>query len=340
MIAELNTVTLRSGERMVIKWAQPPEASYQQKLADRYAHKGPMWRGDILRRLNAEFVDTSQDDYFFGEVDGEIVGGMWTVKPRDTRDVGTVGHVFTPEEHRQKGICDFLMQAMIQTFCDEGGQAMYLATGNPVARRIYEKYGFAIYNPPASERGGIFQWVVSGDDGFEDRYYERAEPLRVREVAWGDLARFETLYNCPHPWLLKDEGLGVYREVGYESQFLSVMRAVEENRGVCLVLENANRRAVGVSRLTKSSGRWSAHAAHLELFVYPVYFADAPQLVQETVARCDELDVEVVHASAASGDEAKPDILRQAGFQDVGRLTRQFKLGDETQDLLIFSMRR
>lgn len=224
MTVELNTVTLRSGERMTVKRVQPPEPSYQQKLADRYAHKGPTWRGDILRRLNGEFADSSLDDYFFGEVDGNVVGGLWTTTPRDTRDVATLGHVFTDEAHRQKGICDFLMQAMTQAFRDEGGQAMYLATGNPVARRIYEKYGFRLYNPPQSERGGIFQWVVSGEPNFEERYFERATPLRVREVVWGDLPRFEALYNCPHPWLLKDEGLNVYRDVGYESQFLSLMR--------------------------------------------------------------------------------------------------------------------
>lgn len=340
MIIELNTVTLRSGERMIVKRVQPPEPSYQQKLADRYAHKGPTWRGDILRRLNAEFADSSQDDYFFGEVDGNIVGGLWTTTPRDTRDVATLGHVFTPEEHRQKGVCDFLMQAMTQVFRDEGGQAMYLATGNPVARRIYEKYGFCLYNPPQSERGGIFQWVVSGEPNFEERYFERATPLRVREVVWGDLPRLEALYNCPHPWLLKDEGLNVYRDVGYESQFLSVMRSIEEQRSVCLVLENARRVIVGVAGLTKSSVRWSAHVANLELFVHPFYFADASRLVQDVLTRCSQMHVEVVHAYAASSDEAKSNILLSDGFHEAAHLLRQFKVGGEMRDLLIFSLRR
>ncbi|MCS6860911.1 MAG: GNAT family N-acetyltransferase, partial [Abditibacteriales bacterium] len=322
------------------KRVQPPEPSYQQKLADRYAHKGPTWRSDIWRRLNGEFADTAQDDYFFGEVNGNIVGGLWTTTPRDTRDVATLGHVFTDTAHRQKGVCDFLMQAMTQAFRDEGGQAMYLATGNPVARRIYEKYGFRLYNPPRSECDGVFQWVVSNEPHFEERYFAPAAPLRVREVVWGDLPRFEALYNCPHPWLLKDEGLNVYRDVGYESQFLSVMRAVEEQRSACLVLENARRVVVGVARLTKSDGRWSAHVATLELFVHPFYFADAAPLLQEVLDRCDALRVEVVHAYAANSDDVKSDLLLRAGFHPAAHLLRQFKVGDEMHDLLIFSRRR
>jgi GNAT superfamily N-acetyltransferase len=335
MITQLDSVTLRSGERMDMTRLVPPDpACLEGNLAAFYAHKGPNWYGDILRRLQGKLVDCSLDHFYLGKVNGEIVGGVWIGMPRDATDVGTLGHVFTPDRHRKKGICDALMAVCMKKFKEEGGKVLYLATGNPVARRIYENYGFRVYNPPQPESAQIFQWTTTDEKNFDEKFYAHAKPLKVREATWGDWTHLEALYNVPeHPWLIKDESLGVYKYVGYEHQFFSLMPPLEEKRGVCLLLENPNHRVVGVTRLTRSPRMWNSHVATLEFFVHEFYFADAAPLVKETLARCGSLGVDLVHAYAASGDKERVHILEQQGFKNSAVFKQQFKVKDASQGL-------
>jgi hypothetical protein len=82
MITQLGAAKLRSGERMSMTDASPPDAQCSDKLLAFYSHKPPEWLRDISRQLRGEFNAVCAAHFHFGTVAGEIVGGVWIGTPR------------------------------------------------------------------------------------------------------------------------------------------------------------------------------------------------------------------------------------------------------------------
>ncbi len=90
---------------------------------------------------------------FFGAVEnGRVVGcgGLQTIGEQG--DILTVG---VDPAHRQKGIGNALLEAMLAVFRQQGGRELFLEVraSNEPARRLYEKQGFA----PISIRKNYYQ---------------------------------------------------------------------------------------------------------------------------------------------------------------------------------------
>jgi GNAT superfamily N-acetyltransferase len=213
MLTSLPDIVLRTGETMRVHVLRPPEPGPADRLLAALGHKGAPWHADIADRLAGRLAACSLDTYIVGEIGDSITGTIWVTVPADTRDVGTLGHVFTDPRHRQKGICDHLLAALLELLRREGVAMVHLATGNPVAARIYERHGFRQCN------GGIYRWTADADA--VDAYFTPRGPLIVRPVHRGDMPRFEALYNAGNPWLLHDESLRVQAGTGFEGQFLA-----------------------------------------------------------------------------------------------------------------------
>jgi GNAT superfamily N-acetyltransferase len=315
MITPLSTATLRSGETMAMHCFQPPEKQWLEKLVAFHSHKPPEWVRDITRRLRGEHVAWCDENFHFGTVGDEIVGGVWIGTPRGVKEVGMLGHVFTPEKHRQKGISNFLMRAAMQRFERNGGRALYLDTGNPVARRIYENFGFRAYNPPKPEEAMIFRWVAGDERAFDAWLFASDDKTRVRDVTWGDWTWLEAIFNLPsHPWHVKDASHSVLGESPYEPQFLRLMEEVESGTTTCVVAENSSGRVMAVARVAMGVER---RDGVLELFAHPNSFAVLPMLVREIVVRAEAMGLKEVRSVAASADAVRVEVLQQGGFREI-----------------------
>lgn len=335
MLTPLGTVTLRSGETMAMHCFQPPEELWREKLVAFHSHKPPQWVRDITRRLRGELVASCDENFHFGVVGGEIVGGVWIGTPRGQREVGMLGHVFTPEKHRQKGISNFLMRAAMERFARNGGRALYLDTGNPVARRIYENFGFRAYNPPKPEDAMIFRWLAGDERGFDAWLFSFDGKTRVRDVTWGDWTWLEAIYNLPsHPWYVKDASHGVFGDAPYEPQFLGLMEEVEKGTTTCVVSENSSGRVTAVARVAVGMER---RDGVLEFFAHPNSFAVLPTLVREIVARAEAMGLKEVRSVAASGDAVRVEILQRCGFREVQRNSAGLKTRRGVEDEVVFA---
>jgi len=264
------------------------------------------------RVLKGELAKWTLDRFFVGETNGKVVANVVYSVPRDTRDVGVLSMVFTKPEHRRKGIASILVEAALRTFEKDGGLAMHLGTANPVAIKMYKKFGFRPYFGNGIEYVGM-RYVTAGEENFANTYLALAGKAVVREAHWGDWPRLVFLYNSPRPdWLIKDCAQRVFRDFGVD--FAKKIADAEKGRGALLVLENPKKRVVGASSLTELGSSYERHAKIMDFHIFPDYFNQADDLLKATIKKAGDTDTEIIEMCVAECDEEKKELAERVGF--------------------------
>ena len=160
------SVTLRSGEDLVVRIEEPPLLEYAGSTpgGELLDWCWPQIKEDLLGGRMRQWLYTP---YALGELGGELVGSMAYYAAADLRDVGVVEFVQTTEDHRGQGISSALLGALIERFNGEGGMALYLCTNNPIAGSLYEKHGLA---------------KIELAVGRGKRLFEKRDRIREREI--------------------------------------------------------------------------------------------------------------------------------------------------------------
>lgn len=343
MPERLPDVVLRTGEIMEVRRVVASCSEWGPRLVEFMYLRHPeytncSWHHNCSRIVAGEFATVSQDIFLAGLLDGEIVGTCSYAAPRDTLDLATFGRVVTAIPHRRKGISAALCALTVADFRAQGGWAMHLGTGrtNP-ARYIYEHLGFRHYNF-IEAAGTIMRLVLRGEyDEFESEYFQPGQPVRVRSLHWGDLARAELLYNLPH-WFLKDYSQGVYANTPYEGQFFAQMNGVDRGE-TGLALETNERRLVGMAYTTATNAQAGAqdHVRVLEFLVHPAYADNAPQLIAAAAVDCP---AEKLLAYASALDVSRCEALEEAGFVQEATLADCLQDAESVFDLYVYSLGR
>ena len=324
-------VPLRSGEEMVLRVVEPPLTQYAEKLGEGELVNWiwPHIREELQAGQMRRWLHTP---YALGELDGELVASMAYFTPTDTRDVGLIEFVVTREEHRGKGIATALLSTLVQRFKDEGGLALLLCTGNPIAGTLYENHGFWY------TVGDGMRYLAPGAEDFEESYLAYAGRARIRDATWADLPRISVLYNHHEPaWLVKDYLSEAFRDTRYERHFVRLMRRVEDGRGAYLVLENPQRRVVGAAVFERLDTFFEQHVAVFSLRVCPAYIGQAGELVEAATSRARDLSVRTLQVYAADSDEELKALVQATGFEEEARLNDRLRDGDRWTDMLVYA---
>ena len=308
------SLELKDGSKTDVIHVVPPDATYSPRLHAFFAHKSAHWRTYLNDSLEGKHAGTCADHFFLGLVDGEILGGMWYVgSPRNHLSVTTFGHVFTRPEARGRGIATRVMEQTCAYYRGaEGSEAMYLASGGEVPRRMYAKFGFVPVH------GSIMRWTVDeaeDGDAFEARYFKAGRACSIRDADLGDCGNFEALFNSRELPLIVDHGLGVYRGRGFEGEFLKYL--YEPLYGPVRVLETEpTRRVVGAALVRRFPGRHLGHIAELEFCVHAAYFAQAGDLIGSVQADLPP-GIATVRCFSTGSDDPRSAVLEAQGFQAV-----------------------
>ncbi len=351
---------LRNNEKLVIKILEPPLGEYIDRLYRVYIYDGSevtspfslceRIRGGFFsdfwwdRVMNGKLARWNLDRFFVGEIDGKAVANIVYSVPRDTKDVGALGMVFTKLEHRRKGIASFLMEAAIRTFEEEGGLAMYLATANPAAREMYAKFGFTPYlsrfTPYLSNRVTVMRYLVAGREEFDSTYFTYDGKALVREADWGDLPRIARLYANPkHAWLIKPgaESISILRNS--QIDFAKEIAEAEKGKGRLFVLENPRRRVVGVSFLTELNSRYEQRVKMMDFRIVPDYFRQSGDLLRATIEKASDTNTEIIEMCIAQCDEEKKEMAKRVGFMKEATLRHHFVTSEGRYDLEFYVLR-
>lgn len=309
---------LRDGRKVSLRILEPPVADTGDVQF--------WWRGMKDRWLRGELKDECDDRAFIAYLDGECVGSITLMTPRHAAsDVGLVEFVWTREDVRGNGIATFLLKALIESFREQGGLALYLCTINPAADRVYQAVGF---RPLV---GDGMRYLAPGAEDFDDTYLAHTGPAKVRDARWGDMACFTALYNWPrHACFIKDRSMGVFADYRYESHFNEPMLAHEAGKGLVLALENPEGRVVGACSLREGGTFYEQRTALLDFLVAPAYAEQTAELLQAAVARAADNGWCLLKSERGDGDEDKEDALAEAGFTVAAELPGYFR--DERQE--------
>ena len=316
-------VPLRDGSTLAIEIAEPPfDRSHDWNRLCSW----PLIREDVMEGRLGRWLHAP---HFIGRVDGEVAGTMCYYAPEDTRDVGALEFVSTKERFRRRGVGSALVGALVDHFIAQGGRALYLCTGNPVAGHLYESHGFRYHV------GDGMRYLAPGVTDF-DRDWFAGGAATIREAHWGDLARLCVLYNHPDPaWLLKDPLSESFRDTRYESHFIRVMRAIEGGDGAFLVLEASGARVVGAVAFRRFDTFCEQHVAELSFRLGRPHFERAADLLDAAAERAAALGIAQLALRVAAADDEQRGLAESAGFVEGLRWPRRLRCGRGFTDLLI-----
>jgi len=101
---QLDVVTLKSGERMQIVRVAAPDEQFKDRILPFLGHKGEPWERPLRLALDGDPAIADLSTHFYLGLLGETVVGNITHVEKLEQPVGMLQHVYTPPEHRRKGI--------------------------------------------------------------------------------------------------------------------------------------------------------------------------------------------------------------------------------------------
>ncbi len=335
MIKELTASMLRTGEKMIVRAVSCPSSDADQKrmrefLADAFESED----FSIEATVRGDYEKTSRNIFFTGEIGGKMIGSSWYVVSKANPEMGGFGEVYTEPNWRGKGVAAAVCKVAIDYFLASGGKTLYLATANPVAKRIYERIGFTTYT------GNVMRYLVNADK-YDEIYFSFDMNCRVRQAVWGDLPGVTALFTYPHPWLIKD-----YQRGRFSSRYVHQKRCVgifppifyevQAQDGICSILENSRECAMGMATITPRRNPLESHTGVLDFFLHENYLNHAKRLLHFTLEESAKKGTKGISVFLSSFDRQKASIIEELGFRKKGAITNHFLLKGQFCHLLIY----
>ncbi len=329
MTVQTQLVNLPTGTAKLCRTHPPVEAAVGARLGWFLEN---VFGGDekpdvfVIATARGEYEAVSRNEFVWAECDGQIVSAAWTISPVDDLRIGSIGDVFTAEPYRGRGLARFICEELLSAFDGRGGRCMFLATGNPIAERLYRQLGFQTV---------CGQLMRRASDAFEAEWFHPS-PVAIRPLIWGDLPRLIALYASPSEWvgLCMMQGFLSSRYVPYEraNSFMKLTWQATR-RGLWLGLFNANGALVGSCPVVPIGNEQHVLGGQLDIFLHSAFRSQTATLLTATAQQAQANGWHWLIAWVASSDEEKRDWLAQVGFVRQTTLSDGVMVGDQLQTL-------
>ena len=236
-----------------------------------------------------------------------------TVSKRMPR-LGGFGEVATRPELRGSGIATRLCGRAVEEFRAAGGQALFLGTTSPAARRIYHRLGWR------KLAGAEVMANIRGRDtpeAFLVDYFR--EPGEVTVVPATPAVRVPMipLLHAPHNWQVLDANAGMYSTrycvqyscMGIYRRYLAALGGA----GEWFCARTADGRVVGLATV-----RCAGAACQVDGFAHPYFAAAWPDLMAAATARAAARGADECRAVVCVEDEEKRSLFAGLGFRAAG----------------------
>ena len=272
--------------------------------------------GELGSVLTGSESEVNRNTVYWARDGGRLVGVCNLTVGVALPCLGGLGGVGVAPQFRRRGIASSLCRSARDDFRRRGGLALFLATGNAEAARVYGRLGWRRL------AGANIMANVTGDGSPEEflvDYFWEAGPASVTEVTAACRIPVIPLLALPHPWRLLDANAAMvstrYAVQGSCMGLFPRYEAVCRNeRGACFAARDAGARVVGLAtaRLTESQ------EACVDGFTHPDHSDIWPDLIERAASWAQERGArtQLSHASAEHRD--KRDALRGLGLRDAG----------------------
>ena len=106
-----------------------------------------------------------------------------------------------------------------------------------------------------------------------------------------------------------------FRDTRFEGHYVKLMRRVEEDRGVIMVLENRRKRVVGCAVIERLPTFQQQHVGQLSFRVAPEYNDQTTELLDAAGARAHGIGISLLQTYVSDKDSDAGRMLEEAGFE-------------------------
>lgn len=329
MYEMLETVTLRSGERVEAGVITGPDAEWADRIRTLLSHKGRIWQWQNARLLERELP--LEGRFYVLHRNGTPFSHIMT---GTRRGVGLLGHVWTVPGDRQQGASSALLALLLAHFRDNGGRALLLGTGSPVAERMYARAGFRRIAP----HGPCIMAYHAGEPAaFRAEYFDEGEPVAaavIEPLGWQHWPTSSFLFTEAFPGVVRCAGLGLFGRDLTEGPLLDPLHEAEsapaEQPPRALMLRQAETEAPVGFAMWRADPVWPGTAL-VDVYCHPRYWERAPELLEELALPPGRA---VAYADASLPQQRQT--LQGEGFQVLHTLPEwvsQDAPGDERVDV-------
>ena len=283
--------------------------------------------GDILGHSDEHPPDVPPEAYLGSETDhnrltvylerqaATLAGTCAITVPKKHPILGGFGEVATRPELRGGGIATRLCGRAVEEFRAAGGQALFLGTVSPAARRIYHRLGWR------KLAGAEVMANISTRDtpeAFLVDYFREPGEAVVGPATPAVRIPMIPLLHAPHDWQVLDANAGMYSTrccVQYSCMGLyrRYLAALAGGRGEWFCARTADGRVVGLSTVHVSGA-----ACQLDGFAHPYFAAAWPDLMAAAMQRGAARGAGECRAVVCVEDEEKRSLFEGLGFRDAG----------------------
>lgn len=94
-------------------------------------------------QLNGSESEYNKDIVYLAYEDNTLLGMIHATIPKNSPHLAGLSAMFTTKEARGKGLGNILFGKIVEEVSNQGARLTLLGTGNPVAAKLYAKFGFA-----------------------------------------------------------------------------------------------------------------------------------------------------------------------------------------------------
>lgn len=318
MNRELERVALGNGECLDIRVVEAPDEEFGEVVMGLLSHKGEL-RSWHIREAFAGRTPGLRNLFYAGFIDGTPVGNitLWESGP-----VGDIGHVYTAEDHRRKGICRAIMGAQMGDFRNRQGRYLVLGTGyDSHPYHIYHSFGFRSMQP----KSGSMNCLVDAD--FFADYFSPSK-VSCDGMQWKDWGPVCALMALPHGDLLREKGRKKFGRGCHERELTEDFFEMGRGEKQVRVGRTETGAVVGYAIL-RPDGEWAGETWLLDLFVHPDFPSCTGELVEGFTWPSSKV---LCYMDTGS---PRREGLERAGFSQEGVLKDQLRVEGKTIDLLI-----
>ena len=277
-----------------------------------------LWEGifqtpyDFLETvLEGGETELNRDFFYSISSDGRTAATSHLTVPRGDPTIGGLGEVATAAAHRRKGMAAAACERALQDFRTNGGEALFLGTGNPDAARVYHRLG---WRKLCGSNAMVALSRPQSPEAFLVDYFRGGQAGEIRPASPAARVAMIPLIHTPHDWKILDANVSLHSN-RYEVQ-PSVMslypkyESLARAGGTWFELRCDRGRTVGLATAQLAE----PGKCRVDGFFHVLYREGWPDLIEAVCRWGSERGAEESEAAVCVEDEEKQEAFQMLGF--------------------------
>ena len=247
----------------------------------------------------------------------QLIGTCHLTIPTAAPAVGGFGEVATAPAFRGRGIARALCAQARDDFRSQGGQALFLGTGNPTAARVYHRVGWR-----KLAGAMVMANITTGDspEAFLVDYFRECGTAHVIMGTAADRIPVIPLLVSPHDWQVLDAN--VNRISTRYATLTSCMglypryqALTQDGHGAWFSTRTRRGQSVGLATIRIDG----LHQAQVDGFAHHNFRSVWSDLIEAAIRWGADRGASLMRAAVSVEDEEKQALFASLGFRQTGR---------------------